>query len=120
MQLTRSETRLRFDVTTREGDGDACVEVARDIEPRSTSLFGTEQEATDFLLGMDFSVDVVGGRVRMQPIEHTPWQPRFTHVTRARFAYLQTLQRLLGVGLTFDSALLTSDVQQVWRAARWI
>jgi hypothetical protein len=119
VQLSRSEERVRFTVITPDGAGDACLEVSREATHVRTSVFATDAEATQFLLGMDFSVDVVGGRVRTQCIEHTPWRPRFAQVVHARFAYLEQLQRLVGVQLTLDSALVTSGVQQVWRAARW-
>jgi hypothetical protein len=121
VRLTRDAARVRFDVATRNADGHAVLEVMR-AAPRggSTSVFATEAQATQFLLGMDFSVDLVGDRVRGQLIEHTPWHPRFGSVVQARFAYLRKVERLLGVSLELDSVLVTSDVRQVWRAARWM
>ncbi|HEX6245960.1 MAG TPA: DUF2071 domain-containing protein [Polyangiales bacterium] len=120
VQLSRSHERVRFSVTTQDGAGDACLDVSREATPVPASVFASDVEATQFLLGMDFSVDVVGRRVRAQYIDHTPWRPCFAQVVHARFAYLEQLQRRVGVQLTLDSALVTGGVQQVWRAAQWL
>lgn len=108
---------------TRDGSGDA--EIAADLSlpapgAEVSSLFASAADASEFLLGMRFSADAVRGRVRVQPIDHDPWQPRFVPVSRARFAFLDRLAHGLGTAFTYDGTLAVRDVRQTWRAARWL
>jgi uncharacterized protein YqjF (DUF2071 family) len=119
--LRRAGSALEMTCTTPDGSGDAAIEVdlAADTGGEE-SLFASAGAATNFLLGMSFSADAANGRVRVQPIDHSPWQPRFVPATRARFAFLERLGRQLGTAFTYDGTLATRGVQQVWRAARWL
>jgi hypothetical protein len=73
------------------------------------------------MLGMSFSVDVrPDGRVRRQPIDHDPWGARFATPTRRRFAYVDALARAIDAPLVYDHTLAMRDLDQTWRAARWI
>lgn len=113
----RTASGLHLTCASRDGRGDA--EFAGSIAPApppAGSLFGSVDAATQFLLGMDFSVDVTPeGRVRVQDIDHDPWGARFVRPARRRFEFLQGL----GLDLTYDNTLAMTDLHQTWRAARW-
>jgi uncharacterized protein YqjF (DUF2071 family) len=119
--LSREGDRLRFEATTRDGHADALLDASRTpVRSCEHSVFASETQAADFLLGMNFSADVASnGRVRVQSIDHGGWSPRWVRVRQARFEYLATLDRALGLSLTYDNTLAVRDVRQVWRAARW-
>jgi hypothetical protein len=120
VRLAREGSIVRLDATTRDGSGDAELEVDT-AAPASerTSVFADHEEATDFLLGMKFSADARAGRARVQPIEHGPWHPRFVDAARARFAFLERLERDLGTSFVYDSTLAARDIPQTWKAASW-
>jgi hypothetical protein len=121
--LFRDGERLRMEGTTERGEGDGVVEVdlsAHSQEACNESVFADEATAAEFLLGMKFSADVVRGRVRVQPIDHDAWHPRFVETKVARFAFVEELERRLGTSLTLDGTLAVRNVPHVWRAARWI
>jgi hypothetical protein len=110
-----------MDCASESGIADAMLDVDPHDETASrTSVFSNAEEATRFLLGMTFSADAVGERVRIQPIDHSPWSPRFVDVRAARFAFVDHLARRLDVSFDYDSTLATRDVKQVWQAARWL
>ena len=118
--LFRDGERLRVESTTQGGDGDGVVEVDLGARPGRGSVFADDAHAAEFLLGMNFSADVVRGRVRVQPIDHGPWEPRFVETKVARFAFVNELERRLGTSLTLDGTLAVRNVPHVWRAARWL
>ena len=118
--LCRAGSLLRMQCTSSGGTGDAALEAELASNGPHDSAFASAAAATDFLLGMHFSADAVGGRVRVQPIEHTPWKPRWAHVARARFAFLDRLAGELGTRLEYDGTLAVQAVEQVWGAARWV
>jgi len=119
VSLLRDGPRLRMEGTTPDGVGDAVLEVDRDAPSLNDSVFEDDAHAAEFLLGMAFSADVVRGRVRVQPIDHAPWEPRFVRTRLARFAFVDALERRLGTRLELDGTLAVRDVPHVWRAARW-
>jgi hypothetical protein len=121
--LFRNGERLRMEGTTARGEGDGVVEVDLSGHARRAdheSVFVDEAAAAEFLLGMKFSADVVRGRVRVQPIDHDAWHPRFVETKVARFAFVEALERRLGTRLTLDGTLAVRNVPHVWRAARWL
>lgn len=120
ISLTRSGTRLSLRGETLRHAADAQVEVDLTRTPAQTSLFASEAAAAEFLLGMHFSADSRRGRVRLQTIDHGPWQPRFVATDHARFDFLSALSQRLGVALEFDSTLYVNQVPHIWRAARWL
>jgi hypothetical protein len=118
--LFRDGERLRMEGTTPTGTGDGVVEVDLASRSRQASVFSNDDEAALFLLGMKFSADVVRGRVRVQPIEHAAWQPRFVDTRAARFQFVESLERRLGTRFELDGTLAVRDVPHVWKAARWL
>jgi uncharacterized protein YqjF (DUF2071 family) len=113
----------RFRLVCRSGDGaaDAEFEVAADDARELDASFSDAAQAAAFMLGMRFSVDVrAGGRVRAQDIDHDPWGARFATPSRRRFAFIDTLSPTIGAPLVYDHTLAMRDLDQVWRAARWI
>jgi hypothetical protein len=118
--LVRDGERVRMEGTTATGAGDAVLEVDLRERPRQASLFASDEQAADFLLGMKFSADVVRGRVRVQRIEHAAWQPRFVDTRMARFEYVEALGRRLGARFELDGTLAVRNVPHVWKAARWL
>lgn len=116
LALVRDANRLRL--TTRSED--ALVEVDLAAPTDHASVFADEAQAAGFLLGMGFSADVVQGRVRVQRIEHGPWQPRFVHTRAARFRFVDEVARSLGAHFELDNTLAVRDVPHVWKAARWL
>jgi len=120
ISLARGGTRLSLRGETPQRSADAQVQVDLERSPARTSLFVSETAAAEFLLGMNFSADSRRGRVRLQSIDHGPWQPRFVATELAQFEFLNALSRRLGVTLEFDSTLYVSQVPHVWRAARWL
>ncbi|MGC4091122.1 MAG: DUF2071 domain-containing protein [Polyangiaceae bacterium] len=111
----------RLECVSADGHGDAVLEAERvpGFRP-AASVFGSAAEASDFLLGMDFSADVdAAGRVQLQDIEHSPWNASFAKLHAARFAYVERLGAALGVPLVLDHALGMRDIRQLWKAARW-
>lgn len=116
IELARNAERLHM----AAGDGSAEVEVDLAAAAAPGSVFADEAQAAQFLLGQHFSADVVRGRVRVQPIEHAAWQPRFVATRVARFAFLETLSQKLGAQLELDNTLAVHDVPHVWKAAKWL
>lgn len=114
LELKRDAQRLRF-----ESD-QGLVEVDLASKPEQASVFADQEQAADFLLGMKLSADVVRGRVRVQRIEHGPWQPRFVHTRAARFGFVEQLAQCLGARFELDNTLAVHDVPHVWKAARWL
>ena len=111
---------VRIACASADGSGDGLLDARFDEPPAaSRSVFSSAADAADWLLGMAYSADAVRGRVRVQPIEHDPWQARFVRVRRARFAYLEHLEKELSCRFELDSALATHGIRQLWRAARW-
>jgi hypothetical protein len=101
-----------------DGLGDARLELEPDGGSMAGSLFPDAGSAARFLLGMRFSADARGGKVRVQPIEHEPWGARPARVRGWRFAFLEALEKQVGA-LTLDHCLGMRDLRQTWRAARW-
>ena len=120
IDLRRSGSRLFFGATTPGGIADAAVEIDHDSLPGSGSLFASDADAAEQLLGMRFSADSVAGRVRVQEISHSPWRPRRVLTVLARFAYVEQLERRLGARFELDNTLAVQNVAQVWRAAKWL
>ena len=121
VQLLRERKRVRIECASSDGSGDAVIDVDSEAPiTNHSSVFSDSEQATAFLLGMTFSADAVDGRVRVQPIEHSPWKPRFVQARVARFAFLEQLERTLGVSFSYDCTLATRDIRQIWKAARWI
>lgn len=116
IELARNSERLRM----ATGDGTAEVEVDLAAAPASGSVFADEDHAADFLLGQKFSADVTRGRVRVQPIEHAAWQPRFVATRCARFDFVEELGQRLGARFELDGTLAVHDVPHVWKAAKWL
>jgi hypothetical protein len=118
----RSGEALRLLCTSRDGQADADFEAApRATEAPADALFGSADAAARFLLGMSFSVDVTpAGRVRVQDIEHDPWRARFVTPWRRRFDFLARVGRAIGADLEYDHTLAMTDLEQTWRAARWL
>jgi hypothetical protein len=109
---------FRLACETPDGAGDALLELGPPGRaPRS--LFADAATAARFLLGMRASVDVRGGRVQLQPIDHDPWRPQFVPVRRMRFTFLERLERITGARLVHDNTLGMKDLDQTWRATRW-
>jgi hypothetical protein len=119
VELTRQPGRVAFACRTPDGAGDASLV----LDPRgaraSTSVFGDAATAAGFLVGMSLSADALpGGGVRVQTIDHDPWDARFVSVLAARFAYLEALARAHEVRLVYDNTLGMHGIRQIWRAAR--
>jgi uncharacterized protein YqjF (DUF2071 family) len=120
VRLSRQGALFRLESATDEGPGDAVLEVdTRQAATAHTSVFADHTEATEFLLGMKFSADAHRGRARVQPIEHGPWQPHFVDARRARFAFVESLERRLGTSFEYDGTLAAQNIPQTWSAARW-
>lgn len=118
--LTRESERLALRCKSGDGAGDGQVSADLSQAPRvHSSLFADAEAASAFLLGMSFSVDVVDARVRVQPITHSPWQPRAVELREARFTFLDRLADTLGTSFVYDGTLAVHDVSQVWAAASW-
>jgi hypothetical protein len=116
LELQRHDERFRL----RAQAEDAVVEVDWAASAPHTSVFANQTQAADFLLGMKFSADVAGGRVRVQAIEHGPWQPRFVHTCEAHFSFVEEIARGLGAHFELDNTLAVHDVPHVWKAAKWL
>lgn len=119
VQVVRRGDRLCFEGSTPSGQGDARVEVDLKRAPRVDSVFASEREAAERLLGMKFSADVVGERIRVQPITHAAWAPKLVDTREAHFTFVEALGRRLGTRLEFDNTLWVQNVPHVWKAARW-
>jgi hypothetical protein len=123
-ERARRDDRFRLVCRSRDGVADAELEATaggpgEDDDHGAT--FTRAAEASSFMLGMRFSVDVrPGGRVRAQEIDHDPWGARFATPTRRRFAFIESLARAIGAPLVYDHTLVMRDLRQTWRAARWI
>jgi hypothetical protein len=112
---------VRIACASPDGAGDGVLDAFLHEPPvASRSIFSSPGEAADWLLGMGYSADAVRGRVRVQPIEHDPWQARFVRVRQARFVFLERLEGELPCRFELDCALATHGVRQWWRAARWV
>lgn len=113
--------RRRLECTSADHAADAVLDVelgARKVE--QGSVFQDAETACRFLLGMGFSADVTPeGRVRVQDIDHSPWNAAFAEVHAARFRRLDVLSAALGCALELDHALGMTGIEQTWRAARW-
>jgi len=107
------------------GGGPAAGRDAGSGERPASSSFASAEDASRFLLGMTFSVDVDrpskgSTRVRVQDIEHDPWGARFVQPRRRRFDFVERLGAEIGAPFAYDHTLAMSDLQQTWRASRWI
>lgn len=121
VRLLRGAGSLRMECASCDGRGDAVLEVdTREATRQSGSIFASAEEASRILLGMRFSADAVRGRVRVQPIEHDPWSPKFAATRVARFGFLDELEQRLGTHFEHDATLITGNLDQRWRAARWM
>jgi hypothetical protein len=121
MERTRGGDRFGLICRSRDGRADAEFEAAPGGPAEPDASFSDAADAAAFMLGMSFSVDVrPGGRVRAQPIDHDPWDARFATPTRRRFAYIDALAHAIGAPLVYDHTLAMRDLDQTWRAARWI
>jgi hypothetical protein len=121
VSLQRHPGGVKLACSSRDGRGDGLLDA--ELEPLSgphDSLFSDASAASEFLLGMPFSADVQNGRVRAQPIDHDPFDPRFVRARHARFEFLENLGAALGARFHYDSTLASSNIRQTWRAARWI
>ena len=120
VDVTLSEGRFRLDCRSRDGLADGTFEAdpAASLD-LSGSVFESASEASDFLVGMSFSAGLRrSGRVQVQQIEHTPWEPRAVRPLIARFAYLGALETRLGTSFEYDSTLHMANVDQRWKATR--
>jgi uncharacterized protein YqjF (DUF2071 family) len=112
---------LRLECRSADGAADAELEATPAEAARPAgSLFAGVEDATAFLLGMTFSVDVDDGRVRAQDIDHDPWRARFAAPTRRRFDFVERVGRAVGARPEYDHTLVMTDLRQTWRAARWM
>ena len=124
--IARAPHADRFQLTcrTRDGRGDATFETAAAPSSGATgveSLFVNADDAAAFMLGMRFSADVrPDGRVRVQDIDHDPWGARLVFPARRSFAFIDRLARDIGAPLVYDHTLVMRDLEQTWRAARWL
>jgi hypothetical protein len=120
--LARAEGRTRLVCRSGDGHADADFEASPTAaDPPADSLFASADAATRFLIGMKFSVDVTPeGRVRLQDIDHDPWRARFVAPTRRRFDFVERIGRAIGADLEYDHTLVMTDLEQTWRAARWM
>ena len=113
--------RVKIACESADGAGDGVLDASLEEAPAaSRTVFPSASDAADWLLGMTYSADAVRGRVRIQRIEHDPWQARLVRVHRARFAFLERLERQLGCRFELDCVLATHGIRQLWKAARWI
>jgi hypothetical protein len=120
IERLQSGSWLRVQCATRDGSGDAIFEVDRSSHGvAQTSVFPDQEKAAAFLLGMAFSADAVGDRVRVQRIDHEPWQPRFVKARTTSFGFIRELGCRIGAAFDYDSTLACANVWQTWRAARW-
>lgn len=113
------EDGFRLACHTPDGAGDGLLDLQPDGAHPAGSLFPDADSATRFLLGMRFSVDARGEAVRVQPIDHQPWNARPAQVRAGHFAFLEHLERTIGARLIYDHCLGMRDLRQTWRAARW-
>jgi len=121
VRLLRGAGSLRMECASGDGRADAVLEVdTRERERPAASVFESAAEASRCLLGMRFSADAVRGRVRVQLIEHDPWYPEFAATRVARFGFLDELEQRLGTRFEHDATLVTGNLDQRWRAARWL
>jgi Uncharacterized conserved protein (COG2071) len=124
--IARAPRADRFDLTcrTRDGLADATFETAAAPNSGATdvdSLFVNADDAAAFMLGMRFSADVrPDGRVRVQDIDHDPWGARFVFPARRSFTFVDRLARDIGAPLVYAHTLVMRDLEQTWRAARWL
>jgi hypothetical protein len=120
--LARAEGRTRLVCRSRDGQADADFEASPGVAvPPADSLFASVEAATRFLIGMSVSVDVTPeGRVRLQDIDHDPWRARFVAPTCRRFDFVDRIARAIGADLEYDHTLVMTDLEQTWRAARWM
>jgi hypothetical protein len=125
-EIVRAEGADRFHLTcrTRDGLGNAdfhAAPIPNSGAPGVDSLFANADDAAACLLGMRFSADVrPDGRVCVQDIEHEPWGARLVFPGRRRFAFIDKLARDIGAPLVYDHTLVMRDLEQTWRAARWL
>jgi hypothetical protein len=113
--------RVTFTCSSKDGAGDGSF--AADLLTLSVSspgsVFASADDASQFLLGMDHSAsDLPGGRVQIQPIDHSPWDARFVVGINAHFDFLDHLSEAWGVSFEYDSTLHMENITQVWRASR--
>jgi hypothetical protein len=120
--LEREPSRLRFTATSADGSANAHVDTSLEpTAPPPDSLFGSAQGASDFLLGMPFSADQApNGRVRVQYIEHDPWNAWLVTPQRHEFEPLRRLEQQLGTRFEYDNTLAVKGIRQQWKAARWL
>jgi len=101
------------------GDGSIKADLATLSDASPGSTFRSAQDASDFLLGMDHSAgDLPGGRVQIQPIEHSPWEARFVGRVEVKLPFLEHLSDAFGLTLEYDSTLHMENIAQTWRATR--
>ena len=123
IQLSRARGRFTLEARSRDSLADARFDVvpAQATSASATSVFRSAQAADRQILGMAFTVDPGrGGRVLVQPIEHTPWQGRFVEPHEAHFGFLDWLAHTYSVPLEYDSTLVVQGIHQSWRAAHWV
>lgn len=121
LDLTRSNDGFRLSCLSRDGAGDALLDIAAGdaAAPPPHSLFAEAGAAAQFLLVMRISADSrPDGRVQTQLIEHDPWQARFADVRTMRFEFLERLAAALDTRLTYDHTLVMRDLRQLWKATR--
>jgi hypothetical protein len=112
----------RLECVSGDGRADAVLEAetTRGFQ-QAGSVFASAAEASAFLLGMAFSTDVSpGGRVQVQPIEHSPWNANWAEVHVARFDFINRLSQSLGAELVYDHTLGMRGIEQLWKAAKWL
>lgn len=103
----------------QRGDGSFAADLSTLASTSPGSVFPSADDASAFLLGMDHSAaDLPGGRVQIQPIEHSPWEARFVRGVSAHFDLLDHLASAWGVAFEYDSTLHMEAITQLWKATR--
>lgn len=81
-----------------------------------TSVFASNQEATDFVLGLDGSCgyDYRSGRLSLQMIDYPEWDTRFAHKFEYDLSLLDYLFSAYRFDAELDHALFMENVAQEW------
>ena len=81
-----------------------------------TSVFASNQDATDFVLGLDGSCgyDYKSGRLSLQMIEYPAWDTQFAHAFEYDLALLDYLFSAYRLDAELDHALFMENVAQEW------
>lgn len=85
-------------------------------EVPETSVFASNEAATEFVLGLDGSCgyDYGSGRLSLQRIAYPAWDTRFVHVFEHDLALLDHLFSTFRIDAELDHALYLENVAQEW------